>query len=263
LSQQITAWIGDLPQEGEDCLREATDWQEVVGKGVQGVVCHKFVRIGSRQFMDDFLQEQCVADKGVYVQINNELRGFFQISNHYRTGMQRVVDYFRSVGRIFLLSGDNDREQAILQPIFGKESQLLFRQQPQDKLNFVQNLQAQDQRVLMIGDGLNDAGALQQSDAGIVITEDTNNFTPACDGILHAERFAKFPQLMQFSRRSIRLVYYAYGLAFVYNVVGLSFAVTGTLSPVIAAILMPASSITVVLFGLFSSNILARRMLNV
>lgn len=262
LSQQITAWIGETQQDGEDCLRDATDWQEIVGKGVQGVVCHKFVHIGSQQFMDSFLQEQCTADKGVYVQINNELRGYFQISNHYRTGMQRVVDYFRSIGRIFLLSGDNDREQAMLQPIFGKESQLLFRQQPQDKLNFVRSLQAQKQQVLMIGDGLNDAGALQQSDAGIVITEDTNNFTPACDGILHAERFAKFPQLMQFARRSIRLVYYAYGLAFVYNVVGLSFAVTGTLSPVVAAILMPASSITVVLFGLFSSNILARKMLS-
>lgn len=260
LSQQITTWVGDLPLP-EGCLQEAKEWQEVVGKGVQGVVCHKIIKIGSIHMVNPSLHAQCLADKGVYVQINDKLRGYFQVSNHYRTGMQRVVNYFRSFGKIFLLSGDNDSEQAMLQPIFGEASQLLFRQQPQDKLNFVKNLQTQKQKVLMIGDGLNDAGALQQSDAGIVITENTNNFTPACDGILHADRFQQLPQLMQFARKSIRLVYYAYGLAFFYNVIGLSYAVTGTLSPVVAAILMPVSSITVVLFGLLSSNILAKRML--
>ena len=112
----------------------------------------------------------------------------------------------------------------------------------------------------MVGDGLNDAGALKQSDVGLVVTEDTNNFTPASDAILRADRFDRLPKFIDFSRRSIRLVYGAYGFAFIYNIIGLSFAVQGTLSPIVAAILMPLSSISIVLFGVFSSNLLARRI---
>ena len=93
-----------------------------------------------------------------------------------------------------------------------------------------------------------------------MLSDDTNNFTPASDAILAADRFRSLPQFLLFARRSIRLVYGAYGLALIYNIVGLSFAVQATLSPVIAAILMPASSITIVVFGVLSSNLLAWRM---
>ena len=101
----------------------------------------------------------------------------------------------------------------------------------------------------MLGDGLNDAGALQQADVGIVIAEDTNNFTPACDAILDAQQFRMLPDFIRYAQSSLKVVYGAYGLAFIYNVIGLSFAVQGTLSPVIAAILMPLSSVTIVAFG--------------
>ncbi len=259
LSQQITAWIGNLPTDTDSCFTDVKDWQEIVGKGIQGTVCQKLIKIGSKAFVDTFLQAPFPDDKGVYVQINHEIRGYFRISNHYRTGIHHVIDYFKNIGNIFLLSGDNDRERSTLQPVFGPNAQLLFRQQPQDKLDFVKKRQSDGQKVLMIGDGLNDAGALQQSDAGIVITEDTNNFTPACDAILHARRFEQLPQLITFARKSIHLVYYAYGLAFIYNIFGLSYAVAGVFTPVVAAILMPLSSVTVVLFGLISSNILAKK----
>ncbi len=260
LSQQITAWLeANEPTELETGFYEAQEWREVTGKGVQGIVCQKVIKIGSSAFTDAFLRTPRLEDQGVYVQINNELRGYFRITNHYRSGIQQVIGYFKQLGSIFLLSGDNDRERTSLEPLFGSDTQLFFRQQPQDKLNFVKKLQSEGKKVLMIGDGLNDAGALQQSDAGIVVTEDTNNFTPACDAILHAERFGQLPQLARYARRSIRLVYYAYGLAFLYNVVGLSYAVTGVFTPVVAAILMPLSSVTVVIFGLISSNVLARK----
>ena len=111
----------------------------------------------------------------------------------------------------------------------------------------------------MLGDGLNDAGALQKSEVGIVLTEDTNNFTPASDGILAAKNFELLPGFIKLSRKSIQLVHYAYVLAFVYNLIGLSYAVTGTLSPVVAAILMPASSVTIVLFGVGMSSWLAKK----
>ena len=112
----------------------------------------------------------------------------------------------------------------------------------------------------MLGDGLNDAGALKQSDAGIVVAEDTNNFTPACDAILDARQFHLLPSFLGFARRSIKLVHFAYGFALIYNIIGLSFAVQGALSPIVAAILMPLSSISIVLFGMLGSNWVAKRM---
>ena len=113
----------------------------------------------------------------------------------------------------------------------------------------------------MLGDGLNDAGALQQSDVGIVISENTNNFSPACDGILQADKFSQLPQLIQLAKSGTRIVNRAYLLAFCYNIVGLSYAVTGNLHPVVAAILMPLSSVTIVLFGVLSGNWAERKVI--
>ena len=67
-------------------------------------------------------------------------------------------------------------------------------------------------------------------------------------------------RFLHFAQRSLRLVYFSYLFALIYNIVGLSFAVQGALSPVIAAILMPLSSITIVVFGVLSSNLLWRRI---
>lgn len=241
-------------------LMDLQQWQEEIGKGVQGTFNQTRIKLGSKAFMDTPLQAECQQDEGVYLQIGNELRGYFLIQNNLRSGVAQVLDFFKQRASLFLLSGDNNREAPLLSPLFGKEGKLLFRQSPQDKLNFVKQLQKDQQKVLMLGDGLNDAGALKQSDVGIVITEDTNNFTPACDAILLGEQFQRLPIFVRFARLSIRLVFMAYGFAFIYNVIGLSFAVQGALSPIVAAILMPLSSISIVLFGMLSSNWLARRL---
>ena len=136
---------------------------------------------------------------------------------------------------------------------------MFFNQSPTDKLEFVKNLQAKGKKVLMIGDGLNDAGALQQSDIGIVISENTNNFSPACDAILHADQFRHLPKFMFLAKQGTVIVNRAYYLALCYNLVGLSYAVQGQLSPVVAAILMPLSSVTIVLYGVASGSWQARK----
>jgi len=236
------------------------NWEEVVGRGVQASVAGKAMRLGARTFLDEALREQCPEESGVCLQVDGQLRGYFRLRNAFRPGLQGVLSYFRSRGPIYLLSGDNDRERSRLKPLFGNMDSLRFRQSPQQKLQFIKGLQEAGHQVLMLGDGLNDAGALRQSDAGIVVAEDTNNFTPACDAILQADRFEHLPRFIDFARRSIRLVYGAYAFAFVYNIIGLSFAVQGGLSPIVAAILMPLSSISIVLFGMLMSNAVARKM---
>lgn len=162
--------------------------------------------------------------------------------------------------QLSLLSGDGDRELRRIRSVFPATSTILFNQKPKDKLEYIRALQDAEQRVMMIGDGINDAGALQASEVGLVITEDINNFTPASDAIIHNGLFPYLPQLIQYTRLSRRVVFGAYFLALLYNVVGLSFAVQGMLSPLVAAVLMPISSVTMVLYGLSASTLLLRIM---
>lgn len=260
ISQQLASFLGGGLETPDETIYKATDWEEVVGKGVQGIVSQQHVRIGSRAFIGDMPNAGSPEEEGVYVQINHELRGYFRIVNHFREGIWQVARYFGSRASLFLLSGDNDREKPLLAPIFGEAGAMHFRQSPQDKLQFVRRLQADGHKVLMLGDGLNDAGALKQSDAGVVVAEDTNNFTPACDAILDARQFSRLPVFLDYARRSIRLVFLAYGFALIYNIIGLSFAVQGALSPIVAAILMPLSSISIVVFGMLTSSALARKL---
>ena len=244
----------------EEATINITAWEEITGKGVQGMVGQTKVKIGSKSFMGQQFSKEWSDHQGVYFQMDDIIRGYFKIDHYFRPGTRAVIEFFQQMGPVYLLSGDNERERSLLQPMFQSAEHLRFQQSPKDKLAFVRELQKQGKKVLMLGDGLNDAGALKQSDAGLVVTENTNNFTPACDGILHAKQFEHLPQFIHFARKSINLVYFSYVLALIYNIVGLSFAVQGALSPVIAAILMPLSSITIVVFGVLSSNLLYRRL---
>ena len=255
---------------------QVTEFKEIEGAGIQGMVAGHRLRLGSAAFLDnhqksgenrppknDFLGDNS-ANGNVFVELDGVKKGSFHIHNRYRQHAWPVVDWFRKKYTTYLLSGDNERERPLLSEKFaplGKSDEMLhFRQSPKDKLAFLKNLQQQGRKALMIGDGLNDAGALKQSDVGIVVAENTNNFTPACDAILDARQFGNLPKFLEFAGKSIRVVYAAWVLAAIYNVIGLSYAVQGLLSPVVAAILMPASSITIVAFGVGISTLLSRKL---
>lgn len=251
LSRQIVESMPEVPVAPLD------GFVEIPGKGLSGRVSGRFVRLGSAAFIREEKEDQ----KGVFAEIDGDVYGYFDIKSYYREGLPEVLTHFRQQNAgATLLSGDNDREQDALTAYFKEPGALRFHQSPQDKLDFVKNLQQAGKKVLMLGDGLNDAGALRQSDVGIVVAENTNNFTPACDAILHAEEFHRLPKFLNLAHWGITTVNRAYLLAACYNVVGLSYAVSGTLSPVVAAILMPLSSVTIVLFGFGMSHWKAWRL---
>jgi P-type Cu+ transporter len=110
-----------------------------------------------------------------------------------------------------------------------------------------------------VGDGLNDAGALRQSDAGIALTNSITNFSPSCDAILDATAFDKLSKFLKFSKTTMTIILATFAVSLIYNVIGLTLAVQGLFSPIVSAILMPISSLSVIVFATISVNIAAKR----
>jgi P-type Cu+ transporter len=113
----------------------------------------------------------------------------------------------------------------------------------------------------MVGDGLNDAGALGASNTGITVADDVFSFSPACDAIMSSSMFGHLHRFIRFTSISFVVIRISFVISLIYNLIGLSFAVTGNLSPLVAAILMPLSSITVVAFATLSITLLAKKHL--
>ncbi len=238
-----------------------TNFNEPTGKGIEGVVYGNIIKIGSADFVN-FKKSETEIDiikTKVYVSINSEVVGNFTISNSYREGIDKVVKNLSNEYQLSLLSGDNNGEKENLLKIFNSDSQLHFKQSPEDKLNFIKKLQSDKGKVLMIGDGLNDAGALSQSDVGISVTDDVSNFTPACDAIIDSGQLKNISVFLKFSKSSLKIIHLNFLISFFYNLVGLSFAINGMLSPLIAAVLMPISSISVVLVATLATNLIAKK----
>lgn len=186
--------------------------------------------------------------------------GAFTISNQYRPGIKKAISLLQQKGyELHLLSGDNDAEKNNLNKLFGKGSDIQFTQSPQNKLDTIKTLQNLHKNVLMFGDGLNDAGALMQSDTAIAVSDNTMQFSPASDAIIDGSKIDLAPQFLAYAKAGKKIVTASFILSILYNFVGLSFAVQGTLSPIVAAILMPASSISIVLLVTLLSSMSARR----
>ena len=229
------------------------NYEEVVGKGQQAIVDGYLVKVGSRSFV----QAEGVSSINqteVYISIDGVVYGKYIYKNRYRKGLENLIGRLSSY-QLHILSGDNDSEKEFLKSIFPSNAQLMFNQSPADKLEYIKKLETEGRKVLMLGDGLNDAGALKQSTVGVSISDDMNSFSPSCDGILDAKYFKLIPDFLIISKTSMRLILIAFIISFAYNIIGLAFAITGYLEPVVAAILMPISSVSVLVFATASTRI--------
>jgi Cu+-exporting ATPase len=231
---------------------------EVAGNGIQGKVDEKCLKLGSEQYIKGALPFDGIGSTNVFFSIDNEVIGYFKFTNSYRKGLTALISKLLPEYDLKLLSGDNDSERKAIEAIFGKKSELIFNQKPEEKMHYIQSLQQQGRKVIMIGDGLNDAGALKKSDVGIAVSDDTNNFSPACDAILDGSAFSKIPLFINLAKASQNVIFVTFTISLAYNLIGLSFAVQGVLSPVIAAILMPISSISIVLLATLSTSLIAK-----
>lgn len=229
---------------------------EVAGRGVFGKANGLNIRLGSQEYVKgENIQQQKTST--VYVAIENVVKGYYTISNQYRSGFEKVLGLLKAEFKLFLISGDNDAEAQNLSTYFDK-AHMLFNQKPGDKADFIKKQQDKGNTILMTGDGLNDAGALMQSDVALTIADKVYHFSPASDAVLEADKFYRLAKFIRFTKTSLSIVKLSFTISFFYNVVGIGFAITGNLSPVVAAILMPISSVSVVAFATFVTRLMGK-----
>jgi Cu+-exporting ATPase len=197
----------------------------------------------------------------VQVAIDGQWRGGFALENSLRPEVAELLAQLGGRFELALLSGDNEREAGQFQKLFGPNARLRFNQRPADKLNFIRELQQAGRRVMMVGDGLNDAGALKQADVGVAVVEQIGVFSPASDVILDAVQLPQLARVLQFARASARVVRTGFLISAIYNLAGISIAAAGLMAPMVCAILMPVSSATVVMFSCGATAWLGARIL--
>lgn len=237
---------------------EIETFREIAGLGLEASAGELSMRVGSGTFVGSGTAK--LKQTHVGISVNGVFKGYFLLKNKYRSGLRAVLSRLKEQGfRLGLLSGDGEGEKNRVRTLFPEIEDLFFGKDPVEKLELVENYRRQGDKVLMLGDGLNDAGALAVSDVGVVLTESVNNFTPAAKGILKASKLEELPSFIRLSKATMRVIYISFGISIIYNIAGLSFAVQGMLSPVLAAVLMPLSSISVVVFNTVATNYLARR----
>ncbi|XCI75773.1 MAG: heavy metal translocating P-type ATPase metal-binding domain-containing protein [Flavobacteriales bacterium] len=232
-------------------------FREIPGKGLEALIGKIWIKAGSADYVKG-LGDTHEQQSKVFVSLRGYVPGYFLFRNRYRKGLKKLFQALAGY-KLSILSGDNDSEKTHLQLILPTDSQLFFNQNPKGKLYYIKNLQIQGERVMMFGDGLNDAGALKQSDVGVVISENINSFSPHCDVLMDAKSFDRIPHFLRLSQISVKCIQVSFIISLLYNVIGLAFAVSGRLKPVVAAVLMPLSSISVVAFAMFSTWVGAYR----
>ncbi|MEO9967066.1 MAG: heavy metal translocating P-type ATPase metal-binding domain-containing protein [Reichenbachiella sp.] len=253
LSQQLAAHLN----HGVSC--QISEFNEIRGSGIQGKTGDVYTMIGSPKFTDQPISD--IDGSVLSVKIDGVYKGYYLIKNNYRNGLKSMIDQLTNRYHLAVLSGDNNNEEKNLGQYFPNDTPMSFNQSPEEKLHMIQQYESKE-RTMMIGDGLNDAGALKSCHLGVSITENMSSFTPASDVILMGDQLINLPRFLTLVRKSKSIILAGFVVSFLYNIIGLSLAVAGYITPVIAAILMPLSSISVVLLSTLGVKYLSYKYLS-
>jgi len=242
------------------------DFAEIPGAGISGMVGENVLKAGKLSWVSEQNTNENAGHPDaeinatqVWISLNGKVLGSFYLHQEFRTGLASLVNSLKEKYTLFLISGDNAFDKGALGNIFGSVQNLFFKFSPHDKLSFVESLRNKGNKVCMVGDGLNDAGALKSADTGIALTENSVQFSPSSDAILESSALAKLPDFLKFSNNAMTVIKISFCISLTYNIAGLWFALQGTMSPLFAAILMPVSSVTVIAWTVGATHFMAKR----
>ncbi|WP_300599449.1 heavy metal translocating P-type ATPase metal-binding domain-containing protein [Niabella sp.] len=256
LSRAVLEELKTAPDVPVDSFRN------VPGLGIEGWVQEQHIKAGSRLFVQGAaISATGTGSSCVYISADGVVLGFFELQNTYREGFAAFAERVQQHMALSILSGDNNAELDRLVKMTGAGTAIYFDQSPEDKYHYIKKIQEQNgQNVLMAGDGLNDAGALRQADVGIAVMEDGGHFTPASDAIIHAGALTRLDRLLWFAQKADTVIKISFVYSVIYNIIGLFFALQGLLTPVVAAILMPVSSIGIILITFLLTEWYGRKL---
>ena len=239
LSQSV---VRALRHEVDD-LPSLEHFREHIGLGIEGMVKGLHYQIGSAAFTS-----HPDRTSSVVINANGECIGTFSMTHPIRLHMAETLHTLAADYSLSVISGDPLPTSPEIRAMIPEECPVFHGLSPQEKKQHIMQLTEHHAAVAMIGDGLNDAGALESAAVGIAITEQSHPFSPACDVMLEAASLPLLPAILAYAKRHEQIVQWSFGISLLYNLIGLGYAVNGTLHPLIAAVLMPISSITIMLF---------------
>jgi Cu+-exporting ATPase len=242
-------------------IPEVSDFASHTGRGVSGIVNGERVRAGNRALMAEVTRaDSSVAlpdDASVYVALNDAVVGAVTVADPIRATSRNAIAQLQRQGlEVVMLSGDNEATARSVAAQAGI-TDVIAGVLPEGKVAEIKRLQEAGRVVAMVGDGINDAPALAQSDIGIAIGAGTDVAVEASDITLMRNDLASVASAITLSRKTMRVMKQNLFWAFVYNVIGIPIAagvlypVTGVLlSPIIAGAAMAFSSVSVVMNSL-------------
>lgn len=229
----------------------------IPGKGIKAKLNDNMILAGSELLMRDYqidphnLSIQINSDHDnigsfIYLAVNNELKGFAIVSDTIKPNAKEIISELKNNNlEPVLLTGDNinaTRRIADLVGFSNYEAEIL----PNQKTEVVKKYQSAGKKVVMVGDGINDAPALVQSDVGIAIGTGTDVAIESAKIVLINGDLSGVIKSLKLSRQTIKVIKQNLFWAFVYNVIGIPLAALGLLNPMFAALAMSFSSVSVI-----------------
>jgi P-type Cu+ transporter len=226
---------------------------EIAGKGIDSLTADHSYLIGSADFLG-------IEDLGfsVYIQVNGKLKAAYKIKEKFRNNLMNVFSNLSKDYKLYLLSGDKKREKSEVYNFFPDHGNIYFEQNPKAKYNLIKQIKSKS-ITAMFGDGINDSAALNEADVGIAVVDDFYQFSPSADVIIEACELSRFNKILAFIKSSKSTIVSSFIISILYNILGIYFAYTGQLEPVVCAIIMPISSVSVILFTVLKTKYHALR----
>jgi Cu+-exporting ATPase len=243
--------------DGLALLPGLTDFVAIAGGGVEATLGGRHVVIGSRGLAatrgieldghDPSIQElEARGQTVMLIAIDGSVAGAIGVADTMKEGSRQAVQQLHDLGiELTMLTGDNPRAARAIADAAGID-RVVAELRPEDKAAEVRRLQDAGKVVAMAGDGINDAPALAQADAGIAMGTGTDVAMEAADVTLVRGDLRSLPLAIALSRATVRIIRQNLFWAFFYNVVLIPLAVFGKISPIFAAAAMALSSVTVV-----------------